>query len=76
MSLYVVLFAEGACERVVKFVEINEAAAWSRGAYAGAGLYGCGSFASYILPHEETEMVEDQDPEEVTRARARIQEMK
>lgn len=71
---YIILFAEEAFERIERKASLAEARAYSDGLTDGANLYGAGGCAGYVMPDDEDEMRDEQEPEEVERALEALRE--
>lgn len=68
----VVVFTEGAFEEIYLSHSPKEAQAFASGVVTGAGHYGAGSCATYVLPDEEATMLEHENPNEVAAALERV----
>lgn len=58
---FVACFAEGEFEVLAGPFTLDEAKAYEAGFYQGAGSYGAGTPAAYVLPDEVAEMRDDED---------------
>lgn len=64
----VLIFAESEFEHAVTLANPAEAAAFCSGLSTGADLYGAGGCVGYAMPHDHTEMIENEEASEVYRA--------
>ncbi len=72
----VLVFAEEMFEERYSFETKSEAAAFADGVMVGSSLYGAGSCIGYVMPDDEEEMKENEEPEEVERAHAAQKEVR
>lgn len=68
----VLVFAEGHFEDFFSFATMAEAVGFSEGVTVGAGLYGAGACAAYILPEDDEEMREFEEIGEIEKALAKV----
>lgn len=63
----VIVFSEGYFEEIYDYATLLEARAFSRGVGCGSQLY-AGAGNAYVLPEDEEEMYDTEDPTEIARA--------